>query len=521
MIEADLLARELRGRPPHVRVSEPLAPIAVDRVAHHADVRILLHDHRIRHVRLFALRLQEDAHEPEGRVNLVLQPREADALLRGDRDELPSRELRLELLHIVRGDEVDLVHDDERPQEHPVPCEDVDELVFRDVLPHDDRAVQVAPLPANVRDHLRVELRQLDRRIHREPAAVSLRQRDVRGALVQPDPGEMQFVREDIDMGLEHVDHQQDQVAGPGDGEDLLPAPAAFRCPADETGHVEHLDLRPAVLHEAGDHVQRREVVCGDLARRVRNLIEEGRLADAREADEADRRVPALLDRVARTAPAPLEAPRLLFVLEPREFGLQPPDVVLGRLVVRRLLDLVLDRLNLFLDRHAMRNRAGRTTKNLSTPTLRGLFESDLVPLRVPEGRNPTEALRSNWGHVDLSARELADHSLDVLDQELHVPAVAPVVRPAFRMKGDGATPATEVYEVRVLVGDRKAERFVIEGSHPIEFADPEEYRFELRIGQGTGDRFGHRVTRGYGGAAGKASLSATTPCECLRAPGL
>src|SRR2546422_208220 len=135
MIEADLLSGELGGRPPHIRVPESLAPIAVDRVAHHADVGILLHDHRIRHVRVLPLRLQEDAHEPEGRIDLVLQAREADALLRGNRDELPSRQLRLELLHVVRGDEVDLVHDDERPQEDTVPREDVDQLVFRDVLP--------------------------------------------------------------------------------------------------------------------------------------------------------------------------------------------------------------------------------------------------------------------------------------------------------------------------------------------------------------------------------------------------
>src|SRR3989442_8884284 len=396
MVEADLLARELGGRPPHLRVSESLPPIAVDRAAHHTDVRILLHDHRIRHVRFLPLRLQEDAHEPEGRVDLVLEARETDALLRRDRDELPSRQLGLELLHVVRGDEVDLVHDDERPQEDAVPREDVDELVFRDVLPHDDRAVQVAPLPADVRDHLRVELRELDRRIHGEPAAVRLRERDVRGPLVQADPREMQFVREDLDMGLEHIDHQQEEITSPGDRQDLLAAPPALPCAPDEPGHVEHLDLRPAVLHEARDDVQRREVVRGDLARRIRDLIEERRLSDAREADEPDRRVPALLDRVARTAAAPLEAPRLLFVLEPRQLRLQPPDVMLGRLVVRRLLDLVLDRLNLFLDGHAMRNRAGRTTKNLSTPVLRWLLESDLVPLRVPEGRDSTEALGSN-----------------------------------------------------------------------------------------------------------------------------
>src|SRR5438093_11557629 len=110
---------------------------------------------------------------------------------------------------------------------------------------------------------------------------------------------------------------------------------------------------------------------------------------------------------------------------------------MLGRLVVRRLLDLVLDRLDLFLDGHAMRNRAGRTTKNLSTPALRGLLESDLVPLRVPEGRDSTEALGSNRGHVDPQARERSDRRLDVLDQELYVPAIAQGGRLAFQVKVD------------------------------------------------------------------------------------
>src|SRR5438445_327241 len=262
MIEADLLTRELRGRTPYVRVAESLPPIAVDRVAHHADVRILFHDHRIRHVGILPLRLQEDAHEPEGRVDLVLQAREPDAFLRGDRDELPPRKLRLELLHVVRGDQVDFVHDDERPQEDAVPREDGDELVFRDVLPHDDGAVRIAPFAADVRDHLGDERRQLDRR------------------------------------------------------------------------------------------------------------------------------VPALLDRVARPSAAPLEAPCLLLVLEPREFRLQPPDVVLGRLVVRRLLDLVLDRLDLFLDRHLDTGPIRRSAK-------RFLPASGYQTVRMPSGSRPLTAYRT------------------------------------------------------------------------------------------------------------------------------
>src|SRR2546428_333556 len=288
MIEADLLPRELRGRAPDVRVPESLAPVAVDRVPHPPDIRILLHHHLTRHVR----------------------------------------------------------------------------------------------------DHLRVELRQFDRRIHGETAAVRLRQGDVRGPLVEADPREMQFVREDVDMGLEHVNHQEDQVARAGHGQDLLPATAALRRAPDESGHVEHLDLRPAVLHEAGDHVQRGEVVRGDLARCVRDLVQQGRLADAREADEADRRVPALLDRIARPAAAPLEAPRLLLVLEPRQLRLQPPDVVLGRLVVRRLLDLILDRLDLFLDRHLDTGPIGRGAK-------RFLPESRYQTVRMPSGSRPLTAYRT------------------------------------------------------------------------------------------------------------------------------
>src|SRR3989454_2882292 len=198
----------------------------------------------------------------------------------------------------------------------------------------------------------------------------------------------MQFVREDVDMGLEDIDHQENEVTCAGHGQDLLPPPAAFRRAPNEPGHVKHLDLRPAVLHEAGDHIEGREVVRGHLARRVRDLVQEGRFADAREADQADRRVPALLDRVTRPSAAPLEAPCLLLVLEPREFRLQPPDVVLGRLVVRRLLDLVLDRLDLFLDRHLDTGPIRRSAK-------RFLPASGYQTVRMPSGSRPLTAYRT------------------------------------------------------------------------------------------------------------------------------
>src|SRR6266566_1653833 len=286
MLQADLLTGELRRRAPYVGVAEAATPVAVDCVAHHAHVGIGLDDERVREVRLLTLRFQEDPHEPQRLVNLVLEAREPDPFLRGDRHELPLRELR---------------------------------------LPHG--------------------------RVDREAAAPAPRQRDVRRPFVEPDPRQPQLVHEDVHVRLEDVDHQQDEVAPAGDGQDLLPAAAALGGAADQPRHVEDLDLRAAVLEQARDDVERGEVVRRDGARRIRDLIEQRRLADGREADQTERCVPALLDRVARAATAGLEPPRLLFVLEARDLRLQLADVMLRCLVVRRPLDLVFDGLDLFLER--------------------------------------------------------------------------------------------------------------------------------------------------------------------------
>src|ERR671935_23415 len=120
------------------------------------------------------------------------------------------------------------------------------------------------------------------------------------------------------------------------DGQDVGAAASALRRPADQAGHVEDLDLRAAVLEESRDHVARREVVRRHGAIRVRDVIEERRLADRRETDEAHGRVAALLDGIAAAPAARLQPADLEFVLQPRDFRLELADVVLRRLVVRR-----------------------------------------------------------------------------------------------------------------------------------------------------------------------------------------
>src|SRR2546426_2901836 len=206
-------------------------------------------------------------------------------------------------------------------------------------------------------------------------------------------------------MGLEHVDHQQNQIAPSGHGEDLLPSAAAFRSTANQAGHIENLDLRAPMLEETGDHVQRGEVVRSHRAVRVRDLIEQRRLADGRESDETRGRVPALLDGIARPSTAPFETARLLVVLEPSELRLQLADVVLRRLVVRRLLDLVFDRLDLVLEGHTTRQRGVRSPKILfSLQTSRRNHQ----PYALERSSRGQKLPRSGGGNVVSEGRQTA-----------------------------------------------------------------------------------------------------------------
>src|SRR5256714_15007864 len=110
MVEADLLAGELCGRSPDVRISEAFAPVAVDRIAHHPHIGTGLDDQWVREIRLLPLRFEEDAHEPKRLVDLVLEAREPDPFLRGDRDKLPTWQLSLERLHGFRRPDISLFH---------------------------------------------------------------------------------------------------------------------------------------------------------------------------------------------------------------------------------------------------------------------------------------------------------------------------------------------------------------------------------------------------------------------------
>src|SRR5206468_10624956 len=90
---------------------------------------------------------------------------------------------------------------------------------------------------------------------------------------------------------------------------------------------------------------------------------------------QADRRVAALLHDVAGTSAAGLEPASLLLVLQAGDLRLQLADVVLRRLVVRRPLDLFLDRFDLLLE-----GRHGRS--QLTQAFLKGFHDGGGGPPR-------------------------------------------------------------------------------------------------------------------------------------------
>jgi hypothetical protein len=87
------------------------------------------------------------------------------------------------------------------------------------------------------------------------PSALLLPDRDVRRLLVQPDSKPFQLICEDrqVDQGLEHVEDDENEVTGPGDGNDLSPTTFAVLCTLNDTGQIEDLYSGAVVVERSRD----------------------------------------------------------------------------------------------------------------------------------------------------------------------------------------------------------------------------------------------------------------------------
>ena len=178
---------------------------------------------------------------------------------------------------------------------------------------------------------------------------------DIRLLLVETDGRVVQLLEQDVHVGVEDVHDQKDDVGGPC-GCDDLPSPSLSAGGVlDQTGHVEDLYLGMVVLHDSGDDVEGGEMVCPYLGFGPGELVQKGGLTDRRESDQGDGSVSRLLDVESFGVPAFGGAPLLLFLVQASDLGLQLAYVALRGLVVLGLGDLLLQFLDLLLDRrHAL-----------------------------------------------------------------------------------------------------------------------------------------------------------------------
>lgn len=314
-------------------------------VPHRAPV---CREHHWLRVDLLSVRLREHADEvevvPDARYEVI----EVYVCLRGDAHRI--RALR-ELLYLLSREQFALVHDVDRRYVHAVALEHVDEVVdCRRLVEVHHRVADAVRVAQHVEYDLVGQLRLRTRRRDSNAVPVANVDADARRALVELDTVTAELVLEYAQQRqrLAPVEHHKDERARPRDRNDLLTAPNAVRSALEDARQVEDLYLRAVDRYDAGNGRQRCELVRGDLRTRARERVEERRLADGREPEEADARVAAAAHFEAGPGAAGLardDFDRL--ALQLRKTSLQAADVAHSGFVDLSARKLFLDLGNL------------------------------------------------------------------------------------------------------------------------------------------------------------------------------
>lgn len=121
---------------------------------------------------------------------------------------------------------------------------------------------------------------------------------NVRGFTIQPDTHcfQLRFQQCTLLSPFRGVENHQDQIARLRGGDHLSPSPFALRGTLDDTGKIQDLDLRTAILQHAGDGGQRGERVRRDFAPGLGDFGQECRLSDRWETHERHTGIAALAD---------------------------------------------------------------------------------------------------------------------------------------------------------------------------------------------------------------------------------
>ncbi|KAH3681092.1 hypothetical protein WICPIJ_007952 [Wickerhamomyces pijperi] len=114
---------------------------------------------------------------------------------------------------------------------------------------------------------------------------------DVWRGFVDSDPEPVQFLLDDLLVGQRFVDvqHDEDQVTGSGNGDDLLTSPSAVLGPLNDPRQIQHLDLGTFVTDHTRNSGQSCEFISSGFRVGPCQLGQQGGLTDRGEPDEPDR----------------------------------------------------------------------------------------------------------------------------------------------------------------------------------------------------------------------------------------
>ncbi len=125
-----------------------------------------------------------------------------------------------------------------------VSLDNVNQIVGRGVVSQRDVRVVDLVLGQDRADEVEVELALRDERLEVDAALVLLAEDDVWRFLVEPDPVALQLSLDDplVPERLENVQDDEDEAAGPGDGDDLATSALAVLGAFDDAGQIQQLE---------------------------------------------------------------------------------------------------------------------------------------------------------------------------------------------------------------------------------------------------------------------------------------
>ena len=156
-----------------------------------------------------------------------------------------------EAVHLVQVDVINLVDDVQTAEVDTVALDHVDELVHRDILPHEDLDVVHLVDVENVAHLVHVEMREVAAgRGDGHSSSLLLPQRHPRSPAVDPDAHGVELHGEELllNLGLTGVKHHHNKVARARHADHLTTATLAFCGAFDDSGQIKQLDLGVFVL---------------------------------------------------------------------------------------------------------------------------------------------------------------------------------------------------------------------------------------------------------------------------------